>query len=124
LYPHTEFYEALCPVSSVPPFRNTAMPIVESGTPTTATLQVAGDASGTARLLIGSASAEGTKSDFDVIAPGTSGSVTITPVGFGIMRVHVDMGEEGDRGVLTVDPPGPHNESIQGDTNRRYTVVQ
>lgn len=100
------------------------MPIVVSGTPTTATLHLSGNASDTARLLIGQASAQGTKSDFVNIAPSTSGSVTITPVGFGIMRVHVDMAGEADRGVLTVDPPGPQNEDIEGDTNRRYTVVE
>lgn len=100
------------------------MPFIESGTPTTATLRLSVEASGTARLLIGHASAHGPKSDFTDVAPGGTGSVTITPVGFGILRVHVDMGEEDDEGIFTVTPAGPTDESITGDTNRRYTVVE
>lgn len=100
------------------------MSVVESGTPVTATIEVSVEAAGTARLGIGSSSAQGTKSDWVDVAPGGTRSVTITPIGFGIMRVHVDMAGSKDEGVLTVDPPGPVEEPIEGDTNLRYTVIE
>ena len=40
-----------------------------------------------------------------------------------MMRVHVDINHESDRGVLTVNPPGPKDDRIQGDTNYPYAVV-
>ena len=97
---------------------------VISGSPTTATLDLAADASGTATLMIGHAPAGGTpQSEVATIAPGGSASVTITPVGFGVMRVDVTMTSPTDRGVLSVSPPGPLNQQITGGANVGYTVV-
>jgi len=96
-----------------------------SGTETTATLQVDADASGPALLMIGHAPSGGAaQSEAASVAPGATGSVSITPVGFGILRVHVGMHGQTDRGVLTVHPPGPEDAPLQGDTNQGYVVVE
>ena len=98
---------------------------VLSGTTTTATLQLAPEAAGPALLLVGHAPENGSaQSDSASVAPGATGSVEITPVGFGMMRVHVEMEERSDEGRLTVHPPGPTNEAIQGNTNYPYPVVE
>ena len=98
---------------------------VLSGTTTTALLKLSRKASGPALVMIGHAPLEGeAQVDKNVVNPGQEASVQITPRGFGMMRVHVDMKHESDRGVLTVTPPGPANDAIQGDTNYPYSVVE
>lgn len=104
--------------------KKSAMKTVYSGTPTTATLQLSDKASGPALLFIGHAPSTGqAQVKAASVAPGATTSVKISPGGFGIMHVLVAMDQESDSGQLTVDPPGPTDKSIQGDTHWRYGVV-
>ena len=93
-------------------------PTIPSGTTVTATLTLDDDASGPALLII----AHPSDSDSTGVAPGSSGSVSITPVGFGILRVHVDMKEQSDSGQLTVEPGGVRKR-VTGDHNEGFVVA-
>jgi hypothetical protein len=94
-------------------------PIIPSGTKITATLTLDQTASGSALLLI----AHPSDSDSTGVAPAATGSVSITPQGFGILRIHVDMNEESDTGELAVEP-GDVRRGVTGDDTEGFVVVE
>ncbi|NIM51301.1 MAG: hypothetical protein GTO22_18960 [Gemmatimonadales bacterium] len=59
--------------------------------------------------------------DSTTVAPGGTGSVSITPDSQGLLRVLVDVHRESDEGRLEVKPVTAA-EDIQGDTTWTYAV--
>lgn len=96
-----------------------ANPPIHVGTEITATLDLPPDVSGPAQLLI----AHPSGFDATSVAPGASGSVSLTPTSRGILKVLVDMNSPQDWGALAIAPTGPI-ESVVGDRVESYVVLR
>jgi hypothetical protein len=96
-----------------------ANPLIRVRRKVTATLGLDLEASGPAQLMIAHPSGV----DAVSVAPGTSGTVGLTPTSRGILKVLVDMGGAEDSGTLVVSPPGPSGP-IVGDRVETYVVVR
>ena len=96
-----------------------ANPPIQVRRKVTATLDLALDASGPAQVMIAHPSGV----DATSIAPGTSGTVGLTPTARGILKVLVDMSGPEDTGMLEVTPAGPSGP-IQGDHVESYVVIR
>jgi hypothetical protein len=81
--------------------------------------------SGSASLLIGvGLLAGGADASYAVIAAGGGGTVNFNARSPGILKVFVDVAEEGDSGILEVAVSGAQRdrETVSGDTIWTYSV--
>ena len=90
---------------------------IDKGTHVKAVLSLNHNAAAPALLFIG----QGSASDSDAVAPGATGTVSISADERGVLRVLVDVSSESDGGKLEVTPVTAE-EDITGDTTWGYIV--